>query len=94
MENNFECSEGVVGQASTETLSGTATTSTIVDTLLFGQWQRGWNGDSMTPVTIATQWGQAFASVHIIWCAGHAAQWEMDPWSKRPVLRPDVGSCR
>jgi hypothetical protein len=98
MMNNFSCNEGVVGQASTETLSGTAGTATVVATRLFGQDHEGsnWGG----PVSIATQWGHAWASVHSISCGDSAqgfsswANWKMDPWSKRPVLDESMSYCR
>jgi hypothetical protein len=97
MMNNFSCAEGIVGQASTETLSGTAGTATVVATQLFGQNHEGsnWGG----PVSIATQWGHAWASVHSMSCGEGTrvsswANWKMDPWSKRPVLDPANSYCR
>jgi hypothetical protein len=98
MENNFECSEGVVGQASTETLYGTASTHTTVETMLFGERQVDFNGHWIAPVSIAAQWGHAFASNHLIWCQDpddvwHSAEWNMDPWSKRAVLSPLGMTC-
>jgi len=95
MENNFACDEGVVGQASTESLSGHSTdTSTEVATSLFGESFTGHGGFST--VTIATQWGHAYASTHIGWCQGSdpvwsSATWQMDPWSKRAVLASSGG---
>jgi hypothetical protein len=90
-ENNFACAEGVVGQASTETLQGDAVTKTQVSTQLFGQWYSGTT--DYAPVTIATQWGQAFGSMHETWCWNGdkrmVATWHMDPFSKQAKLHPD-----
>jgi hypothetical protein len=96
MENNFVCSEGVVGQASTETLTGIATTTTVVTTKLFEESHDGIDNQWLVPATIATQWGHAYGSAHYTWCldrdgAWHGAAWHMDPWSKRAV--PEW-SCR
>jgi hypothetical protein len=86
-ENNFVCDEGVVGQASTETLVGDGITYTVVATSLFGQPHTGENGYGA--VTIATQWGHVYASTHYTWCRDtegtlHPADLPdtLDPWSK------------
>jgi hypothetical protein len=90
-ENNFACAEGVVGQASSEGLNGTTNTYTRVATKLFGDSFTGNNG--WGAVTIATQWGHAYASTHWIECRdldGYtmSAAYTMDPWSKNAVRAP------
>jgi hypothetical protein len=98
MENNFVCSEGVVGQASTEILSGVGSTRTTVATDLFGQHFEAASGLSVgTPVTIAAQWGHAFASAHGVWCQNAEGLWrvgilEMNPWEKGIVVVRSGGS--
>lgn len=99
MINNFNCSEGVVGQASTEALSGNASTFTSVATQLFGQNLEGHNGGDVSPVSIATQWGNAFGSSHTGYCIAsdgvwYGAVWNMDPWAKRAVIDPEGNSCQ
>jgi hypothetical protein len=91
MENNFACAEGVVGQASTELMWGTGRTFTTVATNLFGESFEGSNG--WGAVTIATQWGHAYASTHQTPCRDGdgtwmRGTWHLDPWSKQPVLQP------
>jgi hypothetical protein len=90
MENNFVCAEGVVGQASTELLSGKGNTATVVGTKLFDQM---YTGVRATPASIATQWGHTFASIHETTCTdptpgviGRFAQWNLDPFTKTAVL--------
>jgi hypothetical protein len=90
MENNFVCDEGVVGQASSEALSGYGLTSTFVNTSLFGHAEIGFD-QSLSEVTIITQWGHVYGSAHLNFCMAADGTWThpvwtMDPWSKRAVL--------
>jgi hypothetical protein len=85
MMNNFACDEGIVGQASTEVLDGSAQTFTRVATKLFDQSYEGINGWA-SPATIATQWGHAFASSHFTQCRDaqggiRYSQWKIDPFN-------------
>jgi hypothetical protein len=100
MMNNFECSEGVVGQASSETLRGTGDTPTNVATLLFGQPLDAWSptGDEAAPWSIATQWGHAYASRHFVSCLNRNGRWgggvwTMNPWDERPGLESTKVAC-
>lgn len=86
MINNFDCAEGVVGQASTEILNGTGSTYTVVATKLFDGLFEGRNGWA-SPATIATQWGHAYASSHYTTCRDasglyRSSQWNLDPFTK------------
>ena len=93
MQNNFVCSEGVVGQASTEILTATGYTATVVATLLFGQHQAGYQAN--LNATIAAQWGHTYASTHVTYCEDEyvVGNWNMNPWTRQPVPEPAGRHC-
>lgn len=87
--NNFTSDEGVIGQASTLIESGDGDTWSKVATNLFGQTLSGTSGEPYpSRQSIATQWGNAFSSMHRILCfRAHPNSveeiWTLDPFAKR-----------